>query len=272
MNNRKDITNKENIAIKKHSWIDDMRLDPNNISYWYPRIKECGMNVPKTVIIQLPDEVFIACFHDKPDDEEKIIDFIHFTVMPEIEGKIKVPFIKNGTFSNKFDFRTCTPYPDAYSIALAFGQLNYASLFMETGGSTEIAIRERIPYNETLIPTIYHGMPLRPEFRIFYDFDERKVLGCFNYWDFNYCFKAISRNATDRIVYREYYPHIESLYSEKKDQVMEMVSVAMKDVDMKGKWSIDVMYDETKETFWLIDMAQAHRSAYWELFNKEEQL
>ena len=229
----------ENNETRKYSWIDDIRLDPNNISHWYPKIKDCGMNVLETVIIQLPDEIFKACFHDEPDDEEKIIEFVRNTVMPEIKDRIKLPFIKNGAFSNKFDFRTCIPYLDVYSIALAFCQLNYASLLIETGGGTEIAIRERILYNETLVPTIYHGMPLRPEFRVFYDFDERKALGCFNYWDFGYCSEAISRNCTDRIVYKSCYPHIENVYRKKKDQVVEMVCEAMKNVEMTGKWSID---------------------------------
>lgn len=38
----------------------------------------------------------------------------------------------------------------------------------------------------------------------------------------------------------------------------------MRDVQgLTGQWSVDVLMDE-REKFWLIDMAIAQRSAYWE--------
>lgn len=50
-----------------------------------------------------------------------------------------------------------------------------------------------------------------------------------------------------------------------KDAVQVMVSDAMRDVQgLTGQWSADVLLDEQGK-FWLIDMAIAQRSAYWEL-------
>ena len=49
-----------------------------------------------------------------------------------------------------------------------------------------------------------------------------------------------------------------------KDAVQAMVSNAMRDVQgLTGQWSVDVLLDEQGK-FWLIDMAIAQRSAYWE--------
>ena len=37
----------------------------------------------------------------------------------------------------------------------------------------------------------------------------------------------------------------------------------MKDIDVPGRWSVDVLEDE-KQHFWLIDMTLGCRSAYWD--------
>ena len=37
----------------------------------------------------------------------------------------------------------------------------------------------------------------------------------------------------------------------------------MKDVDLTGIWSVDILEDECHD-FWLIDMASGYRSAYWD--------
>ena len=36
----------------------------------------------------------------------------------------------------------------------------------------------------------------------------------------------------------------------------------MKNVELSGIWSVDILEDECHD-FWLIDMALGHRSAYW---------
>jgi len=41
-----------------------------------------------------------------------------------------------------------------------------------------------------------------------------------------------------------------------------LVAEHMRDVDMSGQWSIDILLDDYRNP-WLIDMAQGERSAYW---------
>ena len=246
-------------------WIDQERKNPNNISFWYPKIKNCGIAVPNTIIVPLSNDLYQASFQERPDDGDKLFQFVKNEVVSEMrKAGIALPFIKNGAFSNKFDFKDCVPFPNAYAIATAFMNINYMSLCFETGGATEIAVRERIPYDEEKIPTLYNGLPLRAEFRVFYDFDARKVLYSVNYWDWDYCFKHISKNKTDEIVYRKWYPHINDQYRWYREQAEKLVENAMSDVDMTGKWSVDIMFHEETGMFWLIDMAVAERSAYWE--------
>jgi len=243
--------------------------NPNNISSWFSKIENCGMRVPKTIIVPTGEEVMKALFMDNRVDNYNIIyHFVMDKIMPVLkENNMFFVFMKNGTFSNKFNFgESCKCRASAEEIALHLIEIGYTSLYLGAGGISEVALREFVgswKYIQDNIPCIYNGMPLRPEFRVFYDFDEGKVLYTVNYWDKEYCQDAISKNATDKIVYNTVYPKIEEFYEKHKEQVAEMVGNATKNVEMTGKWSIDVMYDEESDDYWLIDMAVAEQSAYW---------
>lgn len=57
---------------------------------------------------------------------------------------------------------------------------------------------------------------------------------------------------------------IEGAFKSEKDRVQAMVETAMKRVTgLAGQWSVDILMDEG-DNLWLIDMAIAQRSAYWE--------
>ena len=109
----------------------------------------------------------------------------------------------------------------------------------------------------------YNGLPLRPEFRVFYDFDTRKPIFTANYWDYDYVYPHL-HDATDKIVFEHERERIEGAFKSEKDRVQAMVETAMKRVTgLAGQWSVDILMDEG-DNLWLIDMAIAQRSAYWE--------
>ena len=137
-----------------------------------------------------------------------------------------------------------------------------------------------------IIPCIYKGLPFRPEFRVFYDFDLHEVLFTVNYWDYEYCRPHLF-DATDKIIFDKMRPYIVHAYDLFKEKVASAVSQAMEGVtDLTGPWSIDVMLEnypisiqeelvkdlsanyylkvEEEPQLWLIDMAKAECSAYWE--------
>ena len=58
------------------------------------------------------------------------------------------------------------------------------------------------------------------------------------------------------------YIDIDKMYEEHKQDVVNKIDLAMLGVNMSGKWSIDVLLDEWNN-YWLIDMARAGHSAYW---------
>ncbi|MCD8110983.1 MAG: hypothetical protein LUE14_12990 [Clostridiales bacterium] len=253
---------------EEDSYYNYLKEDPNLLSNWFPKVKDCGIPVPQTVILTVPPEIVRAFYMDNPeDDQETIFEWVQEKVYPEaIKFKAPFIFIKNGGFSDKFDARNCIVHRTLYSLTQAIIDLNYDSLMFDTGGTTELVLRQYVLGRPDAYPQIYHGLPLVPEYRVFYDFNEKKVLYTVNYWDYDYCHDAISRNITDKIIYEAVYPSLLKEYNDNKDKVQTMVANAMAKVNgMSGKWSVDIMTAPMGDAnFCLIDMARAEQSAYWE--------
>lgn len=260
--------NEEEVLKGFREYFDSFKDDLNNFSYWEPKVENCGIEVPESVIIPVPVEIGQAFFMVRPDEDfEKVYEWVKKDVMPclkEIPGTGPFVFVKNGTFSNKYCFRDCKVQRNAHELACSIININYDALLVGAGGISELVIREFIEFNHGLTPTIYQGMPLRTEFRVFYDFDKRKVLYSVNYWDYDYCHEAISRDFTDKIIYESHWPHLKQSFEKRKEDVELMISDSMEDVEMTGIWSVDVMWSDEEEEYYLIDMAIAARSAYWD--------
>ena len=271
----------------------------NNFSHWFPKVQNCGMPVPKSVIVPVPDdlwkgETFYMEHYEK--NMEEILAFTNAYVLPAIEeAKIgSLLFLKNATYSGKFDAgRSCFCMKDRYQLAEHIAQIMYDSLCCEAGGTSEVVIRERITRNLSTTPCIYNGLPLRPEFRVFYAFDAKKPIFTANYWDYDYVAPHLYEK-TDRIVFNAMREAIEDAFEAYKDTVTDLVSDAMSRVEgLSGPWSVDVMLEDYPSSeaiqantellspegvekyvrfmeqqrqpkFWLIDMALAERSSYWE--------
>lgn len=252
------------------SFYYDLSQDPNLLSNWFPAVKNCGMQIPCTEIITVPERVAEAFFMERQDEDfETIYHWVQQSVMP-ITNKLlngeHYPFLfmKNGNFSDKFDAGNCHVRADAPELTMKLINMNYDAIMLDAYGITELVLRRYIPYTKEKVPCIYNGLPLRPEFRVFYDFDEHKVLYSVNYWDWDYCHDAMARNATDLIIYEKMYPVLLNQYDFWRDAVEKEVEKSMKTVPwLTGRWSVDILLDET-DTLYLIDMAVAEQSAYWD--------
>lgn len=192
---------KENIEkIMKEGYRRD-RESPENFSNWYSNITNFGNFKHANVIanqIFTYDEVQIM--QETKDIDRVDWDGIEKILEPTIlkMEKNKVYNIKNGCFSNKFDFKTSMATRE--NLSKQFWEINYMSHFYETGGHTELVIREAIPCIYEKVPTIYNGMPLREEVRVFYNIDTKKVEYMVDYWDYDYCSPHIEKK-TDKIVF-----------------------------------------------------------------------
>lgn len=253
----------------KLSCYETKKRNVNNLSYWFPQVKDCGIKVPETIVIPLSFEQFKWLSSDNYQDKDicKMGKFIKDKILLSSIKDKTMFFIKTGTFSNKFDFSTCK-VENLDKIGYQFLNIYYAAMCVCDGPSTEIVIREFIKSKQT--KKIYNGMPLNTEFRVFYDFDEKKVLGIFNYWDREVMLNSLVRMKAknDIEIFSRAISAIEESFTIHKDMVINLIENKMRTVSLQGKWSIDIM--KVENDFYLIDMATAETSYYYEKLAKNK--
>lgn len=242
---------------------DDDRAYPENFSNWYPHIKDFGVFKHSEIIshqIFTYEETKILNSNEHKDNTDwnlltKILKPTLDRLKPDTLYNIK-----NGCYSNKFDFNTCIT--DKHSLPDKFWDINYMSTMFDTGGFTELVVRSYIPYDPTTTLTIYHGMPLREELRVFYNMDTKEIEYIVDYWDYNYCYENIS-NITDKIVFKHFHniEHNAKLLKY-ENEIRQNIQTLKFDDTLTGIWSIDFM--SCNNNLYLIDMARGFRSAYWD--------
>ena len=101
----------EELQAAHESFMSYLRNNPNNFSYWFPHIKglnDHGISIPKSTVIPVPEEIYKSFFRENEGDDERIDSWVTSQLLPVIETspwmKNRKIFIKNGCFSNKFDF------------------------------------------------------------------------------------------------------------------------------------------------------------------------
>ena len=259
--------------VSKKCYVDD-RQYPENFSNWYNHIIDFGKfrhaNIISNQIFTF-EETEIMCETDVIDNVNwEKINIILKPTLDKMESR-KIYNIKNGAFSNKFEFNTSLANKE--DLAKQLWLINYNSAMFDTGGYTELVVREYIPFNNNKVPTIYNGMPLREEIRVFYNIDTKKIEYIVDYWDYEYCEPNI-RNKTDNIVFNWFHNKYGNRADKHKNILKIVEAQIRKDIDtlkfdncISGIWSIDFMYVNDIEDYtgiWLIDMARAHRSAYYD--------
>lgn len=251
----------------------DDRAYPENFSNWYKHIIDFGKFRHADII---SNQVFTyqetQIMRDIDNMEKVNWEAINKILKPTLDKMKdnKIYNIKNGAYSNKFDFNTSIVTKQ--DLAEKLWQINYNSTMFDTGGYTELVVREFIPSDPREIPTIYNGMPLREEVRVFYNMDTRKIEYIVDYWDYDYCEPNI-RNRTDNIIFNWFHnkygdrvKNHKSMLEGIKTQIEDDIHTLKFDEELAGVWSIDFMYVSDLDEFkgiWLIDMARGFRSAYW---------
>lgn len=261
---------------KKHYKED--RQYPENFSNWYPHIKSFGQFKNAEVI---NNQIFTWEEVDTMQETDNISNVnwnkLNLILKPTLDkmSKFRMYSIKNGCFSNKFDFGTCISDKD--ELVQNLWKINYVSSMYDTGGYTELVVRELIPYNNRVTPTIYNGMPLRTELRVFYNMDKKKIEYVTDYWDYDYCYENLP-NITDKIIFKWFHQQDSTIERLKyiTDYIYKNIHSLEFDDTLKGIWSIDFMLCTDCEEYgdydgvYLIDMARGFRSAYWDKDKIEE--
>lgn len=268
--------------------------DPNTMSNWLFAIKEVVdktqfFKIPKTRIIKVP----LALLQSTRVYEFGELSPLSLEIINRYAQRVfdldteKDYFIKTGTFSSKFDFRNAkvTKGQEVSELGSYLWYIQHQANQMASplnnkviygvSSNNEWVVREFIDDKENN-PTIYNGLPLHTEYRVFVDFDTEEVIGISPYWHPEVMKKSFLdigvsapiQNNHDYINYTNHEEILMKRYEENKDMVVSEVSRLLSDCRLKGQWSIDVM--QNGSDFWLIDMARASESALSECVPKEK--
>lgn len=154
--------------------------NPASIANWLPplvrahaahgaaRSNPSALQIPRTQIMRLDESLaqFTRVQYHETNDISKQ------TFNAYLEDTLDLPddaFIKTGTFSGKFQFANChCTEPD--EMGEYFQVITNHAQVIGAGESIDIAVRDYIVDHDEDRPTIYGGMPLRCEYRLFVDF------------------------------------------------------------------------------------------------------
>lgn len=248
---------------------------PANMSHWLEPLATANraagspFDVPSTMVVRLPIELaqFIRIPYEETSENDRAL--FNRWVFEQLElDEGKTYFIKTGMFSSKFQFANakCT---EPLEMGEYFQVVNGFAMEVGAGHSVEIVAREYIEDVEGN-PTIYNGMPLRTEFRVFLDADAGTLIGTVPYWHPIVMKQALERGVAETIRqdYQTYSAHEDKLtadYNAHLGRVERGVQKLLPHLRLTGKWSLDVM--KNGDDLYLIDMAPMEQSALTELLD-----
>ncbi len=267
-------------------------MNKNSMGYWLPQIIEPALatqelKIPQTTIVKVPTTMLQLTRCEYAELTRTTLDIVdEFARQAFALDENKDYFIKTGTYSSKFDFRNARVNDPKevreigeYLLFIHYQALQMASPLTKPsiyGVSTtdEWVVREFIPDKENN-PCIYKGLPLHTEYRVFVDFDTKEIIGISPYWEPNTMKQRFGHESDadsphkihDYTIYSMYEPTLMKRYENNKRQIKYYVeNLINKNESLNGQWAIDIM--QNGDEFWLIDMALAKNSAFYECVPK----
>lgn len=278
--------------------LDIMDLDPvmyemlgmnqNSMGYWLPKlVNACTgqdfFKIPATTIAKVPITLLQLTRKEYSGLTPATLAIVDKWAMETFGLDVRKDyFVKTGTYSSKFDFRNCkvTGEKEVRELGEYLLFIHYQANQMASpltapacvyGVSTtnEWVVRDFIEDIENC-PTIYKGLPIHTEYRVFIDCDEKRIIGVNPYWDPNGMKAHFGKpeNAEnphmvhDYIIYAAHEPVLMGRYNENLEKVLNHVQDILPGLDLPGQWSLDIM--QNGDDFWIIDMAIAAQSTFYD--------
>lgn len=267
----------------------------NSMGYWLPPLVQAVkqqdfFKIPQTKVLKVPLPLLQLTRMEYMSLNPSTLCIVDefclkaFGLDPEKEY-----FIKTGTYSSKFDFRNAHVLGEKevrelgeYLLFIHFQALCMAHYDLSgrnqpciygVSTTTEWVVREYIQPKPGA-KEIYFGLPLRPEYRIFVDFDSDRILGCSPYWEPEMMKKRFGHSADstkpdkvhDYITYSAAEEELMEQYRKNIGKVKENLKRMLPEIALTGQWSMDIM--QNGNDFYLIDMALAENSALKECVPK----
>lgn len=266
--------------------------NPNSMGHWLPQlVAACSgqdfFKIPATTVAKVPMPLLQLTRQEYMALTQTTLNIVDKWAQAAFQLDTREDyFIKTGTYSSKFDFRNAHVHGakevrelGEYLLYIHFQALQMASPLCNPciyGVSTtnEWVVREFIPDKENN-PCIYKGLPLHTEYRVFVDCDTDQVIGISPYWEPETMKKRFGHEADansphqihDYVIYKAHEETLMNRYHENKDTVLSHVQDILSDLELNGQWSIDIM--QNGDEFWVIDMAVAENSAFYNCVPKD---
>lgn len=258
-----------------------LEMNPISMGFWLPPLVE-GLygnkffKVPDTKILHVPITMLqltrLGFETLNPVTKEIVNRYCKKVFHLDEHGDY---FIKTGTYSSKYEFRNAHIHEpkEVDEMGEYFLFLNHLTCSMAAptnnrsfyGANTtnEWVVREYIKDKEGN-PTIYNGLPLHTEYRVFVDFDTKEILGVSPYWRSDVMrgkFKEVSspQERHDYVVYMMHEDVLNKRYHESVQTVLAELKKVIPRIELTGQWSVDVM--RNGNDYYIIDMALAEHSA-----------
>lgn len=238
----------------------------NCLSYWFPKIRDACLPVPKTEILRITDAERTALWpalDGEPFGVEATPFFEHLRLRAKQVG---VPcFLRTGQTSGKHCWRnTCFVESldkiEGHAVAL----IDFSECAGIFGLPWDVwCVREMLPTKPALTLEAYDGMPLCREYRCFVA--DGRVICSHPYWPKQSILEGIviPDNMAGKPLRHLFYA-TDKAYKQLAEPAPEEVLVlaSKAGVAVGGDWSVDVL--ETEAGWYVTDMATAGDSFHWE--------
>ncbi|MFA7708412.1 MAG: ATP-grasp domain-containing protein [Candidatus Pacearchaeota archaeon] len=234
----------------------------NSLAYWFPILKDLGINVPKTLIINVDDydkncvpalKKMFWMEEMTKEDQKSLSQFI--ATMEMFATKAGCPlFLRSGQTSNKHDWLDSCYVQDPLKIASHIQSIAEHSCManMEGGWPINIWVLRKLIPTEPIF-TAFNGFPVTREFRIF--IRDGKVECVHPYWPR----EAVEGQTEDKDWAVKLKAMNRLTKSEKEELVRLSTLIASK---FEGWWSLDWLQGKDKK-WYAIDMALGEDSYHF---------
>lgn len=224
------------------------------LSYWFPKIRDAGLPVPKTEIVVMADEAR-EHFCNWVFDGAGIPCSPFFRDLHQAVATISLPaFLRTGQGSGKHSWdRCCNLREGEFLEAHVAALINWSECVDMLGLPWNVwAAREMLPVEPFGVCPRYGNMPIVKECRCFVE--DGRILWINPYWP---------REALDQggaTLFDSEYQDLCACSHDDSKRVIELACAAGKAVG--GRWSVDIL--DTKRGWFVTDMAEAERSYGWD--------
>ena len=237
-----------------------MNIDKTRLSYWLPRLQAAGLPTPRTIIIYATKAEYKDIYRLLDGEKLQKPGKTLISRITAAADEMGYPcFLRTDHTSAKHDWeKTCFLQKADDVEGHAAVIINFWECVNFSAPPCDVwVIREFLPTIPAGVCENYNNMPICKEFRFFVDGPEVK---CWHpYWPLEVLEQGAPR-------YYGSFDYEEFCRTVDIEGLHKLASAA--GAAAGGEWSVDIL--ETRQGWYITDMAEAHKSWHWKGCPKQE--